>query len=350
MQNPKLPSFCRSIVGLYSFLLEIRGQIYEKNPKLPNDFESILFFEIKSVLLQSETDKGMNQNGIYNLEEFTNENGFQSFGSALACNMADREILRGVKHPGKASSFYMIVLMIDGWEKYLVNRNPLELEMHDLFVKLPYDSFLLSDCSNEVSSIHLLAEKNYFDEILSQNVQLSDYGSMDIFSSLPVFHLSETKAASFFNSLDNIRRSILLPHLYKGEIIKYQIHILQLMLAELMTGEEVNTHDMKHKDNILKIFLHLASRNFKKERQIQFYAERMNITSTYLSRIVKELTGNTVFSYLSNFLYNEICIQLKTTDKTISEIADDLNFNDQSALTNFFRTKSGMSPLAYRKK
>ena len=82
---------------------------------------------------------------------------------------------------------------------------------------------------------------------------------------------------------------------------------------------------------------------------MQFYADRMNITTTYLSRVVKELTGNTVLGYLSNFLYNEICIQLKTTEKSISEIALDLRFNDQSALTNFFRAKTGISPLAYRK-
>lgn len=243
----------------------------------------------------------------------------------------------------------MIVLMVDGWETYQVNGSPLKLEMHDLFVKMPYDSFTFSDSSAEVSSLHLLAEKNYFDEILSQGDQKWDDSTMDIFSSFPVFHLDETKAASFFQSLDNIRRSILLPHLYKGEIIKYQLHIIQLMLAELISGNETNTHDLKHKDNILKIFLHLASRNFKKERQIQFYADHLNVSSTYLSRTIKELTGNTVFSHLSNFLYNEICIQLKTTDKTISEIADELNFSDQSALTNFFRTKAGMSPLSYRK-
>ena len=121
------------------------------------------------------------------------------------------------------------------------------------------------------------------------------------------------------------------------------------MLAELISGNAINTHDLKHKDNLLKIFLHLASRNFKHERQVQFYADRMNITTTYLSRVVKELTGNTVLGYLSNFLYNEICIQLKTTEKSISEIALDLRFNDQSALTNFFRAKTGISPLAYRK-
>jgi AraC-like DNA-binding protein len=111
----------------------------------------------------------------------------------------------------------------------------------------------------------------------------------------------------------------------------------------------VNTHDLKHKENIFKIFIHLAARNFRKERQVRFYADNLNITPTYLSRVVKELSGNTVYGYLSNFLYNEICMLLKTTDMTMIEISEELNFNDQSAFTNFFKQKAGMTPLAYRK-
>lgn len=103
----------------------------------------------------------MNRSGIYNLEEFAVTNELQTFGPGLVCNWADRKLLSGIEHPGKASSFYMIVLMVDGWETYQVNGSPLKLEMHDLFVKMPYDSFTFSDSSAEASSLHLLAEKNY---------------------------------------------------------------------------------------------------------------------------------------------------------------------------------------------
>jgi len=287
---------------------------------------------------------------IYNLEEFTELNQIQGvFGSAVACMTADREILRNIRHPGAVASFYSIILMIDGQEVYLLNNNKVELEMNDLFMKQPYDQFGFETSTSEVESIHLLVEKNYLEEVIYQNEHLRGASPVEIFSTIPVFHLGETKAASFYQSFDNIKKTIDHPHLYKNEIIKYQLNICLLMLAELVSGHEVNTHDLKYKDSILKIFLHLASRNFKRERQVQFYADRMNMSPTYLSRTIKELTGNTVFGYLSNFLFNEICIQLKTTEKSISEIADELNFNDQSALTNFFRTKTGTSPLAYRK-
>ena len=293
----------------------------------------------------------MPQLHIYNLEEFTEQNHIPDiFGSAVVCFTARREMLHRLTQPGVMPSFFTIILMIDGREEYAINNNKVELEMHDLFVKLPYSRLQFKDCSNEVESVHLLVEKNFFDELVRQNEQLQTATPLEIFDTIPVFHLSETKAAEFYDLFRHIQKTISQPHLYKQELVRYQLSFCQLLLAELVSGHEVNTHDLKHKDDILKIFLHLASRHFRKERQLQFYADRLNISSTYLSRIVKELTGNTVLGYLSNFLFNEICIQLKTTDKTMSEIAEELNFNDQSALTNFFRSKAGMSPLSYRKK
>ena len=287
---------------------------------------------------------------IYNIEEFAQQNGIRDvYGASVGCFSSDVNNLRHIKQPGRQPSFYSMVLMIDGWHEYRVGNDLLKVEKNDLFITLPYYSYTFSDCSGEVNAIHLLIEKNYFDELIQQNEQLKDSNRMDIFSTIPVFHLSETQAAAFFQVFNSLQRTIVNPHLYKNEMIKYQLNICLLMLAELLSGHEVNTHDLKYKDNILRIFLHLASLHFRKERQLQFYANRMNVSTTYLSRTIKELTGNTVFGYLSNFLYNEICIQLKTTDKTISEIADDLYFSDQSALTNFFRSKTGCSPLSYRK-
>lgn len=292
----------------------------------------------------------MAQSDIFNLEEFAEVNHLKDhYGAALICFSADQEMLHNIKNPGKLSSFYAITLMRKGWQIYLVNKNGVKLIMNDLFICLPYTHYVFKDCSDVMSSMHLLVEKNYFEDLISHNDQLQNYSPMEIFSTFPIVHLGNAQADSFYYTFANIRKTIITPHLYKNELIKCQLNICLLMMAELISGQEINTHDLRHKDNILKVFLHLASRHFRKERQLQFYADNMNISSTYLSRTIKELTGNTVFGYLSNFLYNEICIQLKTSEKTINEIAFDLNFSDQSALTNFFRSKSGISPIAYRK-
>lgn len=64
--------------------------------------------------------------------------------------------------------------------------------------------------------------------------------------------------------------------------------------------------------------------------------------------MVKEISGTTVNDHATSLVYKEICNLLTLSDMTIGEIADYLNFSDQSALSNFFKQRSGMTPLAYR--
>jgi len=147
-----------------------------------------------------------------------------------------------------------------------------------------------------------------------------------------------------------IQNAIRIPHLYREEMVDHLVHVIQLLFSELLFGGDIQpSHDLTNKQNIFKIFIHMASRNFKKERQIKFYADHLNITTTYLSRTVKEMSGQTVNAYLNNFLYNEICKLLRSSNYNVTEISDMLSFNDAPALTNFFKTRSGMTPMAYRR-
>ena len=150
--------------------------------------------------------------------------------------------------------------------------------------------------------------------------------------------------------ITQIECTISQPHVYKKEMLGFLIHLIQMHVRELVSHPITGLHDMKHKENIFKIFIHLASNNFRQQRQINFYADQMNITPTYLSRIVKEVSGNTVNGYLQSFLYGEACKLLRMTDMTIGEISFELNFKDHSAFTNFFKMKSGVSPKEYRNK
>ena len=65
---------------------------------------------------------------------------------------------------------------------------------------------------------------------------------------------------------------------------------------------------------------------------------------------MKEISGTTVNDHVTTLVYKEICNLLKQSDMTMGEIADELSFSDQSAMTNFFKQRSGMTPLAYRNK
>ena len=287
---------------------------------------------------------------FYNLQEVNDYYHIkETFGAIISCLTTDRDFITLAPPEGMSVSCYSIVLIVDGRQDYLVDNEHIGLEMHDLMILPPHCHITYTGNSQEVNAIHLLLDAQYYDEILEMDDNLHMQLPHEVIRSHAVFHLDESKAAEFYELFQQIRKAIRQPHIYKGEMLKHYVHVWQLFLAEMIYGSHIAPQDIKHKENLFKIFIHLATRNFRKERQIKFYADQLNITTTYLSRTVKELSGNTVYGYLSSFLYNEICKMLKSTDMTMSDIADELNFNDQSALSNFFKQKSGMTPLAYRK-
>lgn len=133
-------------------------------------------------------------------------------------------------------------------------------------------------------------------------------------------------------------------------MIRSMFNVLKLIIEELPYEDCSVTHDIGHKKQVYEIFLHYLYRNFRKERQIRFYADKLNVSPAYLSRLVKEISGSTINEHATSLVYKEICNLLTQTDMSMGEIAAHLNFSDQSAMTNFFKQRSGMSPLAYRNK
>ncbi|WP_258460362.1 helix-turn-helix domain-containing protein [Phocaeicola coprophilus] len=74
----------------------------------------------------------------------------------------------------------------------------------------------------------------------------------------------------------------------------------------------------------------------------------MNISTTYLSRIVKNITGHTVRFHLSELLGADARRMLECTDLDVQEISNQLGFSDQSVFGKFFIRQTGLSPLKFR--
>ena len=162
------------------------------------------------------------------------------------------------------------------------------------------------------------------------------------------FRLSADKYKSVLDIFHFIRDIVRHQHINKIEMIRSMFNVLKLIIEELPYEQCSVSHDIGHKKGIYEIFLHHLYRNFRKERQIRFYADKLNVSTVYLSRMVKEISGTTVNDHATSLVYKEICNLLTHSDMTIGEIADYLNFSDQSSLSNFFKQRSGMTPLAYR--
>ncbi|MGN0280952.1 MAG: helix-turn-helix domain-containing protein [Prevotella sp.] len=98
----------------------------------------------------------------------------------------------------------------------------------------------------------------------------------------------------------------------------------------------------------MRRFMNELKDNYKRERKVGFYAERLNITSGYLSYIIKNVSGKLPKQLIDEFVTKEACAQLKCISRTVQQRSNDLNFPSQSFFGKYFKRVMGCSPLAYK--
>ena len=96
-------------------------------------------------------------------------------------------------------------------------------------------------------------------------------------------------------------------------------------------------------------FLDLLFVHFRCERSVAFYASKMCITSKYLTVVVKAVSGKTPSEWIREETVKEIERMLCHTQKSIKEIASELNFSNISFFGKYFKAYKGISPKHYRK-
>ena len=82
---------------------------------------------------------------------------------------------------------------------------------------------------------------------------------------------------------------------------------------------------------------------------LKFYADKLLISSKYLSNTVREITNQPPSKFITEALLNNAKILLLNSDNSIKEISNELDFSDQYAFGKFFKKHTGLSPSNFKK-
>jgi AraC family transcriptional activator of pobA len=135
----------------------------------------------------------------------------------------------------------------------------------------------------------------------------------------------------------------------KDYVLRNYIYILLLRIREIYRPHIKRAdRNITRSFKIANAFRQLVEKNFIRLREVKQYADKLNITSKHLSDVVKETFGKSPREMINDMLLLEAKVQLGSTDKTITEIAFDLNFTDQSHFNHFVKKLTGNSPLELR--
>jgi AraC family transcriptional activator of pobA len=82
---------------------------------------------------------------------------------------------------------------------------------------------------------------------------------------------------------------------------------------------------------------------------VQDMAERLNISAGYLTDVLKQESGKTALEHIHIYLISEAKNKLKGEDKSVSEIAYGLGFENLSYFSRLFKKEVGISPNLFKK-
>ena len=169
----------------------------------------------------------------------------------------------------------------------------------------------------------------------------------------PVARLTETDAEDVFAYHDLICRRIrLAEHRYKNGEVRSLINAFLLRMVGIMdSGTEVKeTESSVRGEQLVEKFVWMVNEDCGRNRLVEYYADRLNITSKYLSTLVRNILGRTPTDVIKVVTMKEIERRLRYTDDSIKQISQAMNFPNTSFFGKYFKQHSGVTPNSYRKK
>lgn len=138
---------------------------------------------------------------------------------------------------------------------------------------------------------------------------------------------------------------------YREEISKTLLYALMLEICNIFRNVSDEDYDVAkpRQEKLTDDFFKLMARHYRTEHNVAFYAAKLHRTPKYLSGAIRRISGRSVAEWINSTLVSEIKMLLKTTDKTVLEISEELNFSSPSVMVQFFRHHTGITPLRYRK-
>ena len=112
-------------------------------------------------------------------------------------------------------------------------------------------------------------------------------------------------------------------------------------------GDEVKSYRVRE---LFNRFMMLMERDYKQSRDVNYYAEKMSITSKYLTNIVRQVAGHTPKTIIDQYVILQLKMQLHRSSQSIKEIAWEYHFTDVSFFCRYFKKHTGVTPQQVREK
>ena len=136
---------------------------------------------------------------------------------------------------------------------------------------------------------------------------------------------------------------------FRKEAIQHLLASLIYYLEYIAQNSiELNSAQLTRQEEIFQRFISLVNVYSKKERNVNFYADKLCLTPRYLNTVIRQASQQTVMDWINQSIILEAKVLLKHSNLLVYQVSDELNFPNPSFFSKFFKRMTGMTPHEYQ--
>lgn len=147
----------------------------------------------------------------------------------------------------------------------------------------------------------------------------------------------------YYSNMDKFSQDIIISHL--ETLLNYAERFYQ---RQFITRKITNHQVLNQVEEILRTYLNNEALLSEGLPTVRYFADALNMSSKYLSSLLKQLTGQTMQQIIHEKLIEKAKEKLSTTRMSVSEIAYQLGFEHPQSFNKLFKSKTKQSPLDFR--
>lgn len=238
---------------------------------------------------------------------------------------------------------YGCCICLEGEAKGCIDLIPCSLKPSMMAINVPGQLLEQHSISNNFRGIGITMSQSFIKGLgFPYNFQLDR-----MLRESPILKLQPSQLEAILTYCSMVNKLLEVKRLYQMETLHHLTCAFFYGIGTHFYQLSANRH-YSNEESLMHKFLTEVKTNCRKERKVQFYADRLHISLGHLFSVVKRVSGKSPGEWIDDYITEEARALLKGTNLTIQQISYELGFPSQSFFGKFFKRVMGLSPTEYR--
>lgn len=216
------------------------------------------------------------------------------------------------------------------------------IEQDEIAVVMPNHIIRPVETSDDYCITQMIVDRPILD-LLKQRLSRRNYLK---YYDTPACKITKEQKGTLLKIVEIIESALGEPIPYKQEQITNLLDVFFTLLEQYnpQRAEE------SHADQLYRRFCELVAENFRTSRNITYYAQKLQLSPKYFTRLISRSTGVKPSDFISDYVTIQAKqLLLSRPDISLQAAAEALGFPDQASFSRFFKRQAGITPKDFRK-